>query len=111
MKKSMVSTLALAGLFSASLAGAAGVPQFVGEAGDSRAVDREITIQPDAKWVNVRNGETVKFKDVASGKSFVWHFDTPTWAVIDLAAVAPRGALGEAHLVAYVAQDPYTNDD
>ena len=39
MKKSMVSTLALAVLFGSSLASAAGVPQYVGEAGDSRLGD------------------------------------------------------------------------
>ncbi len=111
MKKSIVSALALAGIFGATLASAGGVPQYVGELSGSQMIDREITIQPNAKWVNVRNGETVKFTDAATGKTFAWRFDTPTWAVFDLAEVAPKGVLAEQHLTAFVSQDPFTNDD
>lgn len=110
MKKSILSTIALAGLFGATLA-SAGVPRYVGELADGQIYDREITIKPDAKWVNVRSGETVKFTDVASGRSFVWRFDTPGSEVFDLAAFVPRGSLAEQHLMAYVGQNPSDNDD
>ena len=112
MKKSILSTIALAGIFGATLAGAAGMPKYIGELADGQSYDREISIKPDAKWVNVHSGETVKFTDVASGRSFVWRFDTPRGSeVFDLAAVAPRGALAEQHLTAYVDQNPSDNDD
>ena len=110
MKKSILTAIALAGLFGATLA-SAGVPRYVGELADGQTYDREITIKADAKWVNVRSGETVKFTDAATGKSFVWRFDTPGSEAFDLAAFAPRGSLAEQHLTAYVSQNPADNDD
>ena len=78
------------------------VDQDFGSASDDRSADRVIKIAPDAKWVNVAEGETVTFIDEASGKSFAWKFDTIV-KVFDLAKVAPEGALTGHHVDAYVA--------
>jgi hypothetical protein len=80
----------------------------VGAPGDSELLDRTITIGPNTKWVNVTGGETVRFVDTVSNKSFVWHFDAPNWETFDLAQVAPDALAGQ-HVVAYVAQNPEDN--
>jgi hypothetical protein len=100
----------VAALGAAPAAFAVGSSQYVGDPGDPAMSDRTITIQPSTKWVNVVRGETVKFIDTASNKSFVWNFDTPTWATFDLAQVAPDALAGQ-HVIAYVAQNPEDNSD
>lgn len=77
----------------------------VGSPGRDGQYDRVITITPDAQWVNVTQDETVKFVDAASGKSFVWHFDTASFA-FDLGRVASNGALAGRHVQAYIATNP-----
>jgi len=72
-----------------------------GELGVADVYNRTITITPETRWVNVSQGEDVKFVDTATGQSFVWNFDT-TNPMFDLATVAPPGALGGQHVTAYV---------
>ena len=98
----------IAALGAAPAAFAIGSSRFVGDPGDPAMPDRTITIGPGTKWVNVVRGETVKFVDTASNTSFVWNFDTPTWAVIDLAQVAPEALAGQ-HVIAYVQNNPEDN--
>ena len=70
--------------------------------GDPDMVARNVTIKPNAQWVNVIRGETVKVIDEASGKSFVWKFDTAV-NKFDLGAVAPAaGLLNGRRISAYV---------
>ncbi len=95
-------------LGSATGALAVGLGQSVGAPGDSAMPDRTITIGPNTKWVNVTGGETVRFIDTASNKSFVWYFNTPEWTTFDLAQVAPDALAGQ-HVIAYVAQNPEDN--
>ena len=102
---STVALGAAASLVVASAALAINTSPFRGEAGDLAYFDRVITIAPATKWVNVTRGETVKFVDSSSGQSFVWRFDTPTWATVDL--TEPNGR----HILAYVANDPEDNSD
>lgn len=78
------------------------VDQDFGTPVDEANVERVIKIAPGAKWVNVTEGETVKFIDEASGKSFAWRFDTIV-GVFDLSRVAPAGVLAGHHVDAYVA--------
>ena len=94
----------------AALAIESGAGKYIGEPGDSNSFDRVITIAPNAKWVNVTRGETIKFVDASSGQSFVWRFDTPNWTMVDLGAVAPD-SLGGRHVSAYVANSPDDNTD
>ena len=87
------------------------LPQYHGSAGDAHHFDRVITVRAGARWVNVMSGETVKFVDAASGRSFVWRFDIPNLATFDLVAVAPRGVLTPDRLTVYVAQNVRNTDD
>ena len=87
-----------------------GVPGFIGErASDDAGVTKVVTIKPTTKWVNVNQDEVVKFVDEASGKSFVWNFDTKDWASFDLAAAAPE-VLGNHHVQVYVDSMTGTGD-
>lgn len=108
--------LSIVFLFALQLAGCAAVtpgalPPFYGEPGSENTFDKVVNIAPDAKWVNVKSGETIKFVDLASGRSFVWSFQLRNFAVFDLVAVAPRGVLSHEHLTVYVAQDIRETDD
>jgi hypothetical protein len=82
---------------------------FVGTPGVNAYYNRVITISPAAKWVNVTQGETIKFVDAASGKSFVWTFDTPSWAVIHLDQLPPAQGLGGHKVDAYIQLDANLN--
>ena len=111
MRNSMLSVAAAIRHSGATLAYAKGLRMFYGSPGDGRSYGRVITITPAAKSVNVSSGESVKFADAASGQSFVWRFDTPTWTEFDLAVVAPVGALENRHLKICVEQSPDEIDD
>jgi hypothetical protein len=78
------------------------IDQDFGTASEERSAERVIKIAPDAKWVNVTEGETIKFIDEASGKSFAWRFDTIV-GVFDLNRVVPAGMLEGHQVKAYVA--------
>lgn len=67
------------------------------------SAERSVTIQPDTRWVNVRQGETVRF--VGGSAEFAWRFDGPRSRPFDLQQVAPAGALGRPVTV-YVAPPP-----
>src|SRR3954467_14348427 len=88
--------------FTAHPSFAVSVDQDFGSVSEERNAERVIKIAPDAKWVNVTEGETVKFIDEASGKSFAWRFDTIV-AVFDLSRVAPAGVLAGHRVDAYIA--------
>lgn len=83
---------------------AATAPAIYGQPAAGTAADRQIALRPDTRWVNVSNGDTVRF--TAGGKSFVWHFDTlqdaPTFA---LGAIAPRD-IDVGAVRVYVAANP-----
>ena len=78
------------------------IDQDFGNASEEQNAERVIKIAPDAKWVNVTEGETIKFIDEASGKSFAWKFDTIV-AVFELNRVVPAGMLEGHPVKAYVA--------
>ena len=73
----------------------------LGSLGSDNVFERVITISPNAKWVNVNRDESIKFIDAASGKSFVWNFNTRANR-IDLSKVAPSGILSGRQIDAYV---------
>lgn len=70
--------------------------------------DRTIVIDASTKWVNVTDGETIRFvtRQPDGQKSFVWRFDTYAWIVFDLARIAPAGMLGDRSIEVYVATNP-----
>lgn len=103
-----VSVVAFFMIAPAAFAIETGTAQYIGQPGDANMFDRVVTIAPNAKWVNVTRGETVKFVDSATGQSFVWQFDTLNWTVVDLGNAAPS-ALGGRHVSAYVETNPNDN--
>ena len=74
----------------------------VGELGSSSNFQKVITIGPNTKWVNVKQGDNVKFVDQQSGQSFVWSFQMHGAQHFDLSAVAPADMLTGQRIEAYV---------
>lgn len=72
------------------------------------SADREIRIGPDTRWVNVNDGETIKFVvDSATGsRSFIWRFDTTTESTMELNRIAPAGMLERGGVRVYVGPNP-----
>jgi hypothetical protein len=63
-----------------------------GEAGQTAAATRTVTIGPTTKYVDVKTGEIVNFN--VEGKSFVWNFDGKTHkSKFDMGLIAPAGLL------------------
>ena len=75
----------------------------IGMLGNPNSYTRTIEIRPQTKSVNVMKGEVVKLVDQATGKSFVWNFDTWGNKSFDLTAVAPAGML-DHKITAYVCE-------
>jgi len=92
-----------AGLMIASTAFAIAIPSTrdFGLNAEGAFVDRVITLTPDTRSVGVYRNQTVKFVDAASGRSFIWRFDTLNTA-FDLDQVAPDGVAGASHVKTYV---------
>jgi Heavy-metal resistance protein CzcE len=70
--------------------------------------DRKVLIRANTKFVNVDDGEVVKFvvqEPDGADKSFTWHFDTARETVGDLSKLAPTGVLGRSVKV-YVGLNP-----
>ncbi len=97
------SRVAVAGLMLAFYLPAAWaqVPDFrFGSTALASQAERSITIVTDTPWVNVRQGESVRF--VAGPNEFGWKFDGAASA-FDLMRVAPAGFLNRS-LTVYVMQ-------
>jgi hypothetical protein len=60
---------------------------------------RTIVIGPDTRWVNVNQGEEIRF--VVGSVEFGWRFDAPGSRSFDLQQVAPAGALNRP-VMAYI---------
>jgi hypothetical protein len=83
---------------------APGAPANYGSAANTGFADREITIEPGTKWVNVNNGETVAFN--IKGKTFTWHFETlHAEDQFELEKIAPEG-VEVGNVTVYVASNP-----
>ena len=90
--------------FSAHAAGPTGTAADYGTSVAASTDARQITISPQTKWVNVTDGETVKF-DV-NGKTFAWNVNTfSNDSEFDLAKIAPAGTQVNDVRV-YVAANP-----
>jgi len=74
-----------------------------GMAAANGAADKTIELAPNTKWVNVVNGETVRFN--AGARTFSWHFSTFSDKPFDLSDIAPRDVDVKGVRV-YVATDP-----
>lgn len=77
-----------------------------GTASQASQAEREIRIDPSTQWVNVTRNETVRFVSTATGKSFVWRFDTAGSPSFDLGEIAPAGVQESGRVRVFVAPDP-----
>lgn len=88
----------------ASAAGPTGDAADFGAPVANSAAERTITIKPATRFVNVTDGETVKF--AVDGKEFSWHFSSwPSAQQVALAKLAPRDTVVSGVTV-YVARNP-----
>ena len=102
MKKLSI-VLSVAGM-AINMAATAAVPaKLLGDSATPEQSQRTVEITPVTKYVNVTEGDVVKF--VANGTSFVWNFDSPNVSSFELNRVAPAGALDHP-VTAYVARNP-----
>lgn len=62
-------------------------------------VDRTVVIDDKMQWINVNEGETIRF--VVGEKSFGWRFDRYDQGS-DLNKMAPKGVLGDRSIKVYV---------
>jgi heavy-metal resistance protein CzcE len=102
MKPIHAAVAALALGSTALAANAATNPKFIAELTSPASVTRTIVIGPDTRWVNVTQGERVKF--VVSGQEFAIAFDGAAEPV-NLMRVAPAGML-DHRVNAYVTDNP-----
>jgi len=102
----VVASLGLMGVFAAAPLALAGqphedsLPEAVHRSG---SVDRTIAIDGKTKWVNVTEGETIRF--LVGGKIFAWIFDSYDQGK-DLKQIAPKGMLGDRSIKVYVGVRP-----
>lgn len=88
----------------ASAAGPTGERADFGAAVTDSAAERTIVIKAATKYVNVTDGETVKF--AIDGKEFSWNFRTwPSTDQFPLEKIAPKETLASGVTV-YVARNP-----
>jgi hypothetical protein len=79
-----------------------------GQAAPADATRKEIVVTPDTRWVNVTDGETVRF--VVGNQRFTWHVETyPNTTHFNLADIAPSGVDARGVTV-YVASNPLYRD-
>ena len=102
MKKLSI-VLGVAGIVASVAAGAAVPAKLLGEPVAAEQAQRTIVIAPTTRYVNVTEGDVVKF--VANGTAFAWNFDSPPEITsFELNRVAPAGALDHPVTV-YVARN------
>ena len=105
--KTAIRTTATAGLVAATMiassAFAIALPSSrdFGVNAEGAFFDRIIMLTPETQSVGVYRNQTVKFVDAASGRSFIWRFDTANTA-FDLDQIAPGVVAGAGHIKTYV---------
>lgn len=77
--------------------------KLLGDAASAAQASRTIVIGPDTRYVNVKQGEVVRF--VAGTQEFAFNFDGANVSSFDLRRVAPDGVLDHG-VTAYVAPAP-----
>jgi hypothetical protein len=102
MKKLSI-VLAVAGMVASLAASAAVRADLLGDPSPANQAQRTIVITPTTKYVNVTEGDVVRF--VVDGQTFVWNFDgSPDINSFPLNRVAPAGVLDHT-VTAYVARN------
>ena len=74
----------------------------------SDTADRDVTVDASTRWVNVTNGQTVRF--TVNGAHFTFAFDAwPGTDSIPLPAIAPKG-VNVPDVRVYIAPNPLYQD-
>ena len=103
--KRLAIVLAVAAAVAGTAACAAAPARLLGDPAAAAQAQRTIVIAPTTRYVNVIQGDVVKF--VANGTTFSWNFDGPAGvSSFELNRVAPAGALDHP-VTAYVAPNPF----
>lgn len=86
-------------------AGAADInPKLYGNEASASGANRVVEITPATKYVNVIDGDTVKFK--IEGREFTWTFDLyHQEGVVELSSILPKD-MRAGDVKVYVASDP-----
>lgn len=85
-------TLGLASLLAGGSTQAQDMRSFtMGSAVPAAAGQRSIVLDADTRWVNVNQGEQIRF--IAGNKEFGWRFDASGAHSFNLQQIAPAGAL------------------
>jgi hypothetical protein len=85
-----------------------GMPMDFGRVVMSDVADRDVTVDASTRWVNVTNGQTVRFN--VGGQRFTFTFDAwPTTDSVPLSAIAPKGVTVPDVRV-YIAPNPLYQD-
>ena len=102
-------TLALSILvLAAGTAGAMPRPMDAGRVIMSDTADRDVAVDASTRWVNVTNGQTVRF--TVGGRQFTYVFDAwPSTDSVPLSAIAPKGVTVPDVRV-YIAPNPLYQD-
>jgi hypothetical protein len=91
LKPSFAAGLVLSSLLLASgadAAGPTGTKSDYGSAVPAESADYAVKVDASTKWINVNNGDTVRFS--VNGKEFTWHFETyKNHSIVKLADIAP----------------------
>jgi hypothetical protein len=102
-------TLALSILaLAAGTAGAMPRPMDAGRVVMSDTADRDVAVDASTRWVNVTNGQTVRF--TVGGQHFTYVFDAwPSTDSVPLSAIAPKG-VSVPDVRVYIAPNPLYQD-
>lgn len=102
-------TLALSILaLACGTAGAMPRPMDAGRVIMSDTADRDVAVDASTRWVNVTNGQTVRF--TVGGQRFTFVFDAwPGMDSIPLSAIAPKG-VSVPDVRVYIAPNPLYQD-
>lgn len=99
-----LATIAMMGLLAASAARAEVPTELLGSQVDPSQAQQTVVITPGTKWVNVTQGDVVRFEP-RGGQDFAIAFNGPDQESFNLARLAPAGALDHPVTV-YVARNP-----
>jgi hypothetical protein len=100
---SAIATALLLGVTTIVNANAASTPLWIGQLVHTDNADRTIVIEPGTRYVNVSQGEKVKF--VANGQEYVIDFNGVDRNT-DLRSLLPAGAV-DREIITYVGQSPF----
>jgi hypothetical protein len=109
LTRKLILSLAAVAAFAGASAQAAtftGASMDYGQLVATAAADQDVQVNDSTRWVNVTDGQTVRF-DLGGGKSFTFNFDTwPGSQQVDLSTIAPKD-VAVPNVRVYIAPNPH----